>query len=255
MVIVAKRKPKIVPLESSSAARLTEAEARRLREQISGMAIEHVPTESVKPNPTNARKHPKRQILLIAKNMQTFGVTHPILIDEDNMIIGGHARVAAARHNQLKEIPAIRFSNLTEQQKRAVALAENRLAELASWDIDMLRLELNELTFNTAELTFDTAIIGFETAEIDQILVGKGSVRRHDPADEVPPLPAAEDAVTETGDLWVCEDHRLYCGGARDAASYRALMAGEKANVEMCGPIRGTRHPLAGIRPSASTPG
>src|SRR5262249_32383656 len=128
MVIVAKKKPNIVPLESSSAAGLSEAEARRLQEQISGMVIECVATESVKSNPGNARNHPDRQIRLIAKNMQKFGVTHPIVIDEMNMIIAGHARVAAARLLQLKEIPAIRFPNLTANEKPALALAENKLA-------------------------------------------------------------------------------------------------------------------------------
>ena len=161
MVIVAKKKPNIVPLESSSAAGLSEAEARRLQEQISGLVIERVPTESLKSNPGNARNHPNRQIRLIAKNIQKFGVTHPIVIDEKNMIIAGHARFGAAR---------------------------------------LLR-------------------------------------RKHDPADEVPSLPAAEDAVTETGYLWVCGDHRLYCGSARDASSCRALMAGEKADVVFADPL------------------
>src|SRR5437763_1148328 len=183
------------------------------------MVIDRVGTESVKSNPGNARKHPKRQIRLIAKNMQKFGFTHPLMLDENNMTIAGHARLDAARLLQLKEVPAVRLCNLSANEKRALALAENKLAEHSSWDKEMLRVQLDQLTFDTAELTFDLAVTGFDTVEIDQILAGEDRRRNHDPADEVPPLPAAEDAVTKSGDVWVCDAHRVYCGGPRDASS------------------------------------
>jgi ParB-like chromosome segregation protein Spo0J len=123
--------------------------------QMSGMTIESVATDSIKSNPRNAKRHPEHQILLIAENIRKFGVNHPLLIDEENTIIGGHARIAAARLLKLSEIPAIRFSNLTPQEKRAIALADNKLAELGSWNTEILRLELKELTAEADELTFD----------------------------------------------------------------------------------------------------
>ena len=124
-----------------SAVRSAEAEARALHEKISRMAIELVPIDSIKSNPRNAKEHPEQQIALLAENIRRFGVTHPILIDETNMNLGGHARIAAARRLELKEIPAIRLSNLSPQGKRAVALADNKLAELGRWNPEMLRLE------------------------------------------------------------------------------------------------------------------
>ena len=114
-------KSAIVVRRNPSAARLTEAEGRQLHEQISGVVIERVATESVKSNPRNAKEHPDRQIALIAENIRKFGVYHPILIDENGTIIGGHARIAAYRQLKLKEIPAIRLANLNPQEKRAVA--------------------------------------------------------------------------------------------------------------------------------------
>jgi DNA methylase/ParB-like nuclease domain len=227
----------IVVRKDPFAARLGEAESRRLHEQISRMAIETVPVEAIKSNPRNAKQHPEQQVALIAENIRKFGVTHPVLLDETATLIGGHARIAAARRLKLKEVPAIRLVNLSPQEKRAVALADNKLAELGSWNTEQLRLELKELTIDTAELTFDYAITGFDTAEIDQILGDDGSGARPDPADKTPPLGQSEAAVTETGDLWVCGDHRLYCGSAMEAASYRAVLNGESADLIFADPL------------------
>jgi len=243
-------KQPIVVRRSQSASRLTEAESRHLHEQISSMAIELVPIESIRSNPRNAKKHPERQILLIAESMRKFGAHHPILIDENNTIIGGHARIAAARLLKLSEIPAIRLSNLNAQEKRAVALADNRLAELGSWNTEILRLELKELTAEAGELTFDYAITGFDTFEIDQILDGDGSSDKPDPADEVTAPVADEVPVTEMGDLWMCGDHRLYCGSGLEAASYRVLLGGAAADLVFADPLSNV--PAAGRVPKRS---
>ena len=120
--------------------------------------------------------------------------------------------MAAARRNKLKEIPAIRLTGLSPQEKRAVALADNKLAELGSWNTEMLRLELEELTADTPELTFDYTITGFDTGEIDHILAGECATARPDPADQTLPAADTDAVVTQSGDLWVCGDHRLYCG-------------------------------------------
>jgi hypothetical protein len=106
----------VVRKNPSAARRLAEAEARALHEKISGMAIELVPIDSIKPNPRNAKEHPEHQIALLTENMREFGVTQPILIDETNTILAGHARLAAERRLGLKEVPVIRRSNLSPQE-------------------------------------------------------------------------------------------------------------------------------------------
>jgi hypothetical protein len=183
-----------------SATKLTEAEARKLL--IAAMAVELVAIDAVKPNPRNAKQHPEQQVLLIAENIRKFGVNHPLLIDENNVLIGGHARLAAAELLKLPTVPAIRLSNLSAQEKRAVALADNKLSELGTWDTEMLSLELKELTADTGELTFDYTITGFDTAEIDQMLGGE--LGKPDPADEVPAPADTGASVVKPGDLWVC---------------------------------------------------
>ena len=128
----------IIVRKRSSAPQLTEAEARRLRERVANLAIGFVPTAEVVANPRNAKRHPRRQVELIAENMRTYGPTHPALIDENNKLIGGHARVAAAGLLNLKQVPVIRLCNLSvAQQKRALALAENKLGELGSWNTEL----------------------------------------------------------------------------------------------------------------------
>jgi hypothetical protein len=190
----------IVIRRNRTASALTDAEARQLHEQISNLAIELVPIESVKPNPRNAKQHPSRQIVLIAESIKQFGFNHPLLVDEDGMVFGGHARIAAAHRLNLKLVPVLRFTNLSPQEKRAVALAENKLPELGDWDVDMLRSELKELTIDVPDLVFDYSITGFDTGEIDQILAGELPASRADPADHVPAVQDDEVAVTEPGD-------------------------------------------------------
>jgi DNA methylase/ParB-like nuclease domain len=235
MAIVIRRNP--------TASALTEAEARQLHEQISNLTIEVVPIESVKPNPRNAKRHPRRQIGLIAENIEKLGFHHPLLVDEEGMLLSGHARLLAAHLLNLEKIPVLRLRNLSPQQKRAVALADNKLAELGQWDREMLRLELKELTADVPKLEFDYTITGFETGEIDQILVGELSPSRPDPIDNLPRVPDDEVAVTQAGDLWICADHRLFCGDALDAFSFAALLGGEFADLVFALPN------LSGVRP------
>jgi DNA modification methylase len=133
-------------------------------------------------------------------------------------------------------VPAIRLSDLSAQEKRAVALADNRLSELGTWDPEMLSLELKELTADIGELTFDYTITGFDTAEIDQLLGGDPSFGKPDPADEIPAPADAGASMVKPGDLWVCGQHRLYCGDALDPASYRVLLRGDPADIVFTDP-------------------
>jgi hypothetical protein len=228
----------MVVVQRPFSKKLDDAQARRLREQICGLTIELVPTASLTANPQNAKRHPERQIFSLAENMSKFGFHHPLLIDENGMIIGGHARLAAARLLKLDSVPAIRFGHLTAAQKRAVALADNKLAELGTWDADVLSLELTELLAEASELDFDVSITGFDTADIDlHILGGDGvSPGKPDPADNVPAPANAETPITSRGDVWVCGPHRLYCGSALDATSYRTLLGGAPVNMVFTAP-------------------
>lgn len=219
-----------------SVTKLSDVESRKLLEQIAATAIELVAIDVVKRNPRNAKQHPEQQVLLIAENIRKFGVNHPLLIDENNVLIGGHARLAAAELLKLPAVPTIRLSNLSAQEKRAVALADNKLSELGTWDTEMLSLELKELTTDIGELTFDYAITGFDTAEIDQLLGGDPSLGKPDPADEIPAPADTGASVTKPGDLWVCGQHRLYCGDALDPASYRVLLRGDPADIVFTDP-------------------
>jgi DNA methylase/ParB-like nuclease domain len=217
--------------------RLSDADARALQEKISRTAIELVGIDSIKSNPRNAKEHPEYQIALLAENIRRFGVTQPIVIDETHTILAGHARIAAARRLGLKEVPVNRLNNLSPQEKRGLALGDNKLAELGHWNLEMLRSELKELTIDTPDLTFDYSITGFDTVEIDEILGDDGPVARPDPADQMSPLVEPEAVVTEVGDLWVCGGHRVYCGGALEASSYRAVLDGESADLVFADPM------------------
>ena len=184
------------------------------------LAIVERPVAALKPFAHNARTHSKRQVHQIAASIQEFGFTNPVLIDEANTIIAGHGRVEAAKVLGLAVVPAIRIDHLTDAQKRAYVLADNRLALNAGWDPEILAIEFQHLA--ELDLTFDLEITGFETAEIDLILDGSG-ITAADRADDA--LPAlAEVVVSRTGDLWILGDHRLICGDAREPDTYYTLL-------------------------------
>ena len=128
--------------------------------------LERVPTRALKPYSKNARTHSNEQIEQIARSIVEFGFTNPILIDDQLRIIAGHGRVAAAKHLRLDTVPVLRLSHLTEAQKRAYVLADNRLAEKAGWDKEILAIELQGLL----DLKFDVELTGFTCAEVDLAL-------------------------------------------------------------------------------------
>jgi DNA modification methylase len=173
-------------------------------------------------NSRNARTHGQVQLAKLADAMRTFGFTVPILIDEADTIIAGHGRAAAARVLGLVDVPTIRLNHLSSAEKRAYAIADNRLAELAGWDREILALEFEELGI----LDFDLSLTGFEVRDIDLILDEQGT----GVPDEAPiPAPDHGKCVARRGDLWLLGEHRLYCGSALEAASYAALMGDERA--------------------------
>ncbi len=189
--------------------------------------------DSLKPYPGNARKHNDKQIGKIAASIDRFGFNNPALADKNNTIIAGHGRIEAAKRLGIKEIPVICLDHLTEDEIKAYILADNKLAELAGWDREILAIELQHLT--SLDLDFDVEITGFDTGEIDFIIDG-GVEEKLDPADEVIEPENERPAVTKLGDLWHLGNHRLYCGNSLDEACYSVLMGEGKAQMVFTDP-------------------
>lgn len=196
-------------------------------------SVTMVPVGKLRPNPRNARTHSKKQLRQIANSIDRFGWTYPILIDEAGIILAGHGRFQAAKLLGLNEVPVITVSHLSEAQKRALVLADNKIAENAGWDRQILAAELGELAGLLPEIDLSLDITGFEPAQIDS-LMGDLVDREDDPADEVPAL--AGEAVSRRGDLWALGSHRLLCGDATNAADVKTLMGGELAAMVFTDP-------------------
>ncbi|MGE0187578.1 MAG: ParB/Srx family N-terminal domain-containing protein [Hyphomonadaceae bacterium] len=175
--------------------------------------IEHVRVSALKPYARNTRTHSKRQIEQIARSIERFGFTNPVLVDDELTIIAGHGRVEAAKRLGLGDVPIIRLSRMSAADIRAYRIADNRLAELAGWDNELLAIELQGLT----EIGFDVELTGFAVAEIDLIIDSVAEAdpsSRRDAEDALPDLP--REAITELGDVWRLGRHRLICGDARE---------------------------------------
>jgi ParB-like chromosome segregation protein Spo0J len=168
-----------------------------------------LPPHSLMPAQRNARTHSKKQIRQIAASIERFGVINPLVADDHGRIVAGHARAEAAKLLGLKHVPVIRLSHLSETEIRAYILADNKLAEKAGWDRELLTIEICELTELLPAEGLDVSLTGFDIPEIDLLLADMASSKR-EPEDVVPPLPRI--AVTQRGDLWQLGKHRLLCG-------------------------------------------
>jgi DNA modification methylase len=178
------------------------------------------------PYANNARTHSKDQINKLRSSLREFGFINPILIDKDYNILAGHGRVMAAREEGIKEVPCVLVEHLTEAQKKAYILADNRLAMDAGWDDEMLALELE----NLKELDFDMDLTGFDAAEIDELF---SNIHDKDVQDDDFDVDAAlaEEPISKQGDIWLLGRHRLICGDSTKAEIYEKLMEGKKANL------------------------
>ncbi|MCO6384924.1 DNA methyltransferase [Oceanicola sp. 502str15] len=190
--------------------------------------FEGVATGDLVPSLRNARTHSPSQIEQIAASIERFGFTNPVLIDEKGVIIAGHGRLAAALQLGLDQVPTIRIGYLNEPEKRALMLADNKIALNAGWDEAQLAAELSDLA--SFDLDFDLTITGFEVAEIDMI-IDPGTADVAATPEEAPlPDPLAA-AVAVAGDLWALGDHRILCGDARNPDAYARLMEGRVADA------------------------
>ena len=176
----------------------------------------------------NPRTHSKKQIRQIADCILRFGWTYPILIDENGVILAGHGRYQAALLLGRREVPVIVVGGLGDAEKRALALADNKIAANAGWDRQLLAAELGDLAKLLPECELNLEITGFEAAEIDSLL-GDLVDPELDPADDVPA--PKQEAVSKTGDLWQLGPHRLLCGDAQSATDVRRLMGAETATM------------------------
>jgi DNA modification methylase len=193
------------------------------------LELRYLPVDKVKPSPHNARTHSKRQIRQIFNSLQEFGWTNPILIDRDGNVIAGHGRLQAAEMLGLTSVPTITLEDLSPEQIRAYVVADNRLAELAGWDHEILTVEFEYLL--TLDV-FDVTLTGFEVGEIDQILLDGAEVP--DSADILEELTSI--SVTRPGDLWKLGKHSIFCGSALEPNSYVALLGNRKANLIFADP-------------------
>ena len=202
------------------------------REEWAYVAYQHriSSVASLRPYGRNARTHSGKQIRQIANSIERFGFINPVLIGDDDRIIAGHGRVQAARLLNLDQVPTLRLSHLSGEERRAYILADNKLAQNAGWDREILALEMQAL----CDLDFDVDLTGFGVAEIDLILdeAKEGSPEASSrPEDELPELGDPTNSVARAGDIWLVGRHRLICGDSRSADTFEKLLSGEKVDL------------------------
>jgi len=184
------------------------------------MRIEMVDPAKLDGYERNSRTHSSAQIKQIEASIREFGFTNPILIDEAGGIIAGHGRVLAAKNMELDTVPCIRLEHLSDAQRRAYIIADNKLAENAGWDADLLRLELGAL----ADMEFDLNVIGFNFDELEKILAGMTITDGLIGEDDLPVV--KDDPVTVPGDVWQCGPHRVICWDTTDVNVVARLFDG-----------------------------
>jgi len=193
--------------------------------------IERWPTEKLVPYARNARTHSEEQVAQIAASIVEFGFTNPILAGSDGVIVAGHGRLAAAQKLGLDTVPVVVLDHLTPTQRRALIIADNRIAENAGWDDAMLRIELQSLQ----EDGFNLDITGFDADALAEIMAGEETtVDGQTDDDAVPEVPVTP--ISRPGDVWELGKHRLVCGDATDPKSYELLMAEAQADMVFTDP-------------------
>lgn len=191
--------------------------------------IEYLEVESLIPYARNSRTHSDEQVAQVAASIKEFGFTNPVLVDQDGMIIAGHGRTLAAQRLQMKEVPCLRLSHLSEAQKRAYVIADNKLALNAGWDDELLAVELRDLK----DSDFDLSLTGFGDDELADLLAEALEEGLTD-EDSVPEAP--ETPVTVPGDIWVLGKHRLMCGDATSIENLEKLCEGQLVDMWLTDP-------------------
>ena len=195
--------------------------------------MERVPIDRLIPYINNARTHSPEQIKKLRASLREFGFVNPVIIDRDYNVIAGHGRIMAAKEEGLSEVPCVYADHLTEAQKKAYILADNRMALDAGWDEEMLRVEIESLR----EMEFDPMLAGFDEKELAALFAGDGDEAKDDDFDLSAALEKA--AFVQPGDIWTVGRHRLMCGDATKAEDVETLMGGERANLIVTDPPYG----------------
>ncbi len=214
--------------------------------------IEQWPTGKLLPYARNARTHTDAQVAQIAASIAEFGFTNPILAGGDGVIVAGHGRLAAAQKLGILTVPVVVLDHLTPTQRRALVIADNRIAENAGWDEAMLQVELAALQDDN----FDLSLTGFDADALADLLAGEETSTEGQTDEDAVPESSGPD-VSRPGDIWICGDHRVLCGDATDAGSYAALLGDERADMVFTDPpynvdyantakdkLRGTNRPI-----------
>lgn len=187
--------------------------------------MELIGIDKLVPYVNNARTHSKEQIAKLRSSLREFGFINPVVIDKNYLVLAGHGRIAAAKEEGIKEVPCVFVEHLTEAQKKAYIIADNRYAEDAGWDEELLKIEME----NLSELGFDLGLTGFDEDELTAMFGEDEKEVEEDDFDVEKAL--EEDAFVKPGDLWHLGKHRLICGDATKSEDIRKLMNGEKANL------------------------
>ena len=188
-----------------------------------------VPIGKLVPYVNNARTHSQGQITKLRSSLREFGFINPVIIDSNYGVIAGHGRILAAKDEGITEVPCVLVDYLTEAQKKAYIIADNRFALDAGWDEELLRIEIESLQ----GADFDISLTGFETAELDK-LFNTGEDIKDDDFDVDEEL--KKPAITKAGDLWLLGNHRLYCGDSTKEDTFTMLMDGKQANLVVTDP-------------------
>ena len=191
--------------------------------------VEHWSLQRLIPYAKNARTHDDTQVSQIAGSIAEFGFVNPILVGDDNVIIAGHGRLMAAQQLGLDSVPVIVLHHLTESQRRALVIADNKIAENAGWNDELLKLELEEL----GDLGFDLDVIGFSGEELDELLGADDQAGETD-EDDIPEV--EEEPISRPGDIWIMGNHRVLCGDSTSKQDLEKLMNGELADMAFTDP-------------------
>lgn len=193
--------------------------------KINGLTVAYLDISELVPHPTNARTHSAKQTAQIARSIETFGWTNPILVDEAGHVLAGHGRLAAAKKLSLTSVPTICLAHMTKAQKRAYVIADNRLSEMAGWDRGILASEFKEIQLLDADFCLE--LTGFDLGEIEIYLDNESTSEE----DAVQPANRSRPPVSRLGDVWELGPHRLICGNALEPSCYKALLGDELAQM------------------------
>ncbi|MBK7024023.1 MAG: site-specific DNA-methyltransferase [Sulfuritalea sp.] len=199
--------------------------------------IEQWPTDKLVPYARNARTHSDAQVAQIAASIVEFGFTNPILAGGDGVIVAGHGRLAAAQKLGIGTVPVVVLDHLTPVQRRALVIADNRIAENAGWDDAMLQVELAELQ----DGDFDLSLTGFDADALTDLLAGEETTSAGQTDEDAMPE-ASGTVVSQPGDIWICGNHRVLCGDATEGASYQLLLGNDHVSMVWQDPPYGVNY-------------